>query len=75
MEGGMARLPYGLSEMLRNRCHGAIDDNLMFFIEDDGDRFIIDLNDTTNELGVNCDAFTTPAFCHERKVKYHPCAS
>src|ERR1700737_968211 len=26
---GMARLPYGLSEMLRDRCHGALDVDLM----------------------------------------------
>ena len=46
---GMARLPHGLSEMLRNPCHSAIDDNLMFFVEDDHDRFIINFNDKTNE--------------------------
>jgi hypothetical protein len=46
---GMARLPHGLSEMLRNPCHSAIDDNLMFFVEDDRDRFIVNFNDKTNE--------------------------
>jgi hypothetical protein len=71
---GMARLPHGLSEMLRNRCHSAIDDNLMFFVEDDRDRFNVNFNDKANELRVNCDAFATPAFCQERKVIYHPCA-
>jgi hypothetical protein len=59
----IARLPHGLSEMLRNRCHGAIDHNLMFFVEDDRDLFIINFNNKTNELRVNCDAFATPAFC------------
>ena len=41
-----------LSEMFRNRGHGAIDHNLMFFVEDDRDRFIINFNDKTNELRV-----------------------
>jgi len=68
----MARLPHGLSEILGNRRHGANDINLVFFIEDDRDRFIINFNDKANELRINCDAFTTTAFCHERKVKYHP---
>ncbi len=71
---GMVRLPHGLSEMLGNRCHGAIHYNLMAFVEDDSDRFITNFNDKPNELRVNCDAFTTPAFCQERKVIYHPCA-
>ena len=71
----MARLPHGLSEMLRNRGHGAIDHNLMFFVEDDCDRFIINFNDKTNELRVNCDAFSTPAFFQITEVIYHPCAS
>jgi hypothetical protein len=69
---GMARLPHGLSEMLRNRCHSAIDDNPMFFIEDDPDLFIINFNNKANELRVNCDALTTLAFCQEGKVIYHP---
>jgi hypothetical protein len=69
---GMARLPHGLSELLRNRCHGAIDIDLMFLVEDNRDRFIINFNDKTNQLRVNCDAFTAPAFCQEGKVIYHP---
>jgi hypothetical protein len=72
--GGMARLPHGLSEMLRNRCHGTIDDDLMFLVEDNRDRFIINFNDKTNELRVNCDAFITPAYCQKSKVIYHSCA-
>ena len=68
----MRRLPDGLSQLLRNQGHGAIDHNLMFFVEDDCDRFIINFNDKTNELRVNCDAFTTPAFCQKREAIYHP---
>jgi hypothetical protein len=71
---GMAHLPHGLSEMLRNRRHSAIDDNPMFLVEDDPDPFIINFNNKANELRVNCDALTTLAFCQEGKVIYHPCA-
>ena len=45
----MRRLPDGLSQLLRNQGHGAIDHNLMFFVEDDRDRFIINFNDITND--------------------------
>lgn len=67
----MTRLPHSFPETVRNRGYGTVDRNSQIIIKHDRDLVLVNFDEETDELRVDCDALPSATFRQEAESVCH----